>query len=55
MLPAKTRRLLKRYPFMERYYILNPALRASKRRRKFLDLSWWLFYYCAAYRAIGTV
>ena len=55
MLPAKTRRLLKRYPFMERYYSLNPGLGASKRRRKFLDLSWWLVYYCAAYKAIRTV
>ena len=39
---------------MERYYIPDPGLRASKRRRKFLDLSWWLVYYCAAYKAMRT-
>lgn len=37
---------------MERYYILNPGPGARKRRRKSLDLSWWLVYYCASYRAI---
>jgi len=40
---------------MERYYIPDPGLQARKRRRKILDLSQWLFYYCAAYKATGTV